>query len=192
MGSGSLRVLGASLLAGAIVCALLLPNCGVFSSGDCADKATCVASESAAPPPSPVAVDVDAADPATGADAPRNPVGASETRAEAPLEIPPVDASRPDVGSGAGEESAATLQDASGDVSSDASAEAAVRDANRDVELDASTDVVEDVPSDAMNTGDTNGCGPCTNICTPSFVQCCTDDGGCGCIEWFWPPLGCH
>jgi hypothetical protein len=172
------------------VCALLLPNCGVFSSGDCADKATCVASESDAPPPNALGVDVDATDPATGTDVRPNPVGASEARAEAPVEIPRVDASSPDADAHADtdQESTASMDATGSDASNDTNSDATVRDA----ELDANVDVVADALDDAMNTGDTNGCGPCTNICAPSFVQCCTAEGGCGCIEWFWPPLGCQ
>jgi hypothetical protein len=159
---------------------LLLPNCGVMLSGQCADKATCPQADSGAQLAS-----IDAAIGELDAAPEANPSGVAteDVRGTSNPESSAVDVTS-DVAS-----PEATADDAGADLASQdafneiASGDAATGDAG--VRRDAATDG----PSDAVFMGDTRACGPCTNACVPSFVQCCISDGGCGCIEFFFPVL---
>jgi len=173
-----LQLLGATVLAEALAAALFLPSCGVLSSGQCAEKATCEQPEVGAPPNQPdvsiAPTDTQAVD---SSDAAAADV-ASDTRADAVSEKPSIDVAKeiPDAGHDAGS------IDANIDMM-----EAALEDTTVDAGVDASFDAFEDVPADAIYMGDTAACGPCDNVCIPSFVPCCIGDGGCGCIEFFFP-----
>lgn len=178
MRSRILQLMGATVLAEAIASALLLPSCGVLSSGQCAERATCDEPEVGVSPNLPPDVSIDPTD--TQAVDSTNAGGdvTSDTRADAISEKPSAEVAK-------------ELADAGHDTGSiDASADTAdaeSEDATVDAGVDASFDAFEDVPADAIYMGDTAACGPCTNVCVPSFVQCCIGDGGCGCIEFFFP-----
>jgi hypothetical protein len=141
-----------------------------MSSGQCADKARCPELDSGAQVTS-VDVTVDGVD------------GQLERDGDGA-------AVRTDVTSDVANSDAAA-EDASADLGSkDAASETTSSDVDTvDASVDARTggDVAIDRPSDAVFMGDTAACGPCTNVCVPSFVPCCTSDGGCGCIEFFFP-----
>jgi hypothetical protein len=65
--------------------------------------------------------------------------------------------------------------------------DATVPEADGDTGSTPIADAYADVPLDAIYMGDTAACGPCMNMCIPSFVPCCLPEGGCGCIEFFFP-----
>jgi hypothetical protein len=178
MRSRILQVVGAAVLAEGVASILFLPSCGVLSSGQCADKATCDELEGGAWPNAPD-VSIERTEPqiAEGGDVPSDNT-ADTSRADAVNEKLAADGSneRENVGHDVG-----TI-----DASSDAT-DATLGDVNADMGVDASIDAFDDVPADAIYMGDTAACGPCTNACVASFVQCCTLDGGCGCIEFFFP-----
>jgi hypothetical protein len=167
------RGLSAVAIAAGPASSLLLPSCGVMSSGQCADKATCPEPDSDAQVTS-VDVTVDGVDVQMETDG-----DGAAVRTDVTIEVA---------------NSNEAAEDASADLGSkDAASETTSSDVDGadtvDASVDARTggDVAIDRPSDAVFMGDTAACGPCTNVCVPSFVQCCISDGGCGCIEFFFP-----
>jgi hypothetical protein len=160
---------------GASASLLLMPSCGVMSSGQCTDKATCLEDDSG---PSSL---VDPSKPGTE--------DAGDTR-------PAADALGD--GSDAAETSSLNVASANGDHDGMSAIDAKDADAGDGVvdvraeagpSLDASFDVYGDVGRDAIFILDTAACGPCTNACIPSFVPCCTPSNTCGCTEFFFPVL---
>jgi hypothetical protein len=177
---GAVRQLSVLPIVGAMVLGLALHNCGVRSSGNCSEKATC-----ASPDGSTGILADDALREASSEEEGASPDAASElpTGEDAGVaDRPDNDAADENVGS----------SDGSDDVSSEPMPG---RDGAEDVGSEAVSggDVVsKDAvgPTDGT-TGDACAASACTNTCVPYFLQCCKSDGTCGCALLF-PPGPCQ